>query len=47
MEIDAVMWYMGVNKTNAKRLVRELPKERMQLIVKCFKDNARRCAYED
>ena len=47
MIIDAVMWYMGVNKTDAKRIIKELPEESIQLMVKGFKDNARRCAYED
>lgn len=47
MEINAIMWFYGCNKTKAKELLRKLPESTITEVVRGFRNNATKSFYED
>ena len=47
MEINAIQWFYGCSKTDAKKLLKTLPNSTVREVVICFKNNANKSFYED
>ena len=45
--IDAIQWYFGCTKTEAKKLLKEMPANSVENIVLCFGGNAKRAFIDD
>lgn len=46
-KITAIMWYMGCTKTKAKKYLKTMELSIIALIIKSFKDNAKKSFKED
>lgn len=44
--IDAIIWNYGCSKTEAKKLAKDMDEERKELLIKGWKDQARKSFYE-
>ena len=45
--IDAIVWFSGCTKTEARKQLKTTEPARVALIVEAFKSNARRAFYAD
>ena len=45
--LNAVMWYFGFNKTEARRYIKDADKNTIQALVDGFTGNAKKSFYND
>ena len=47
LDLDAVQWYFGCTKTEAKMMIAEMPASTIENIIVCFQGNAKRAFLND